>query len=144
MAHWEISPVGLIFLRKIRSLGIAQYIAVRRDDLITIGRHPADGGVREMTDSQKREIANLRAKGNGYGKIALALGISQNTVKSYCRRNNIGAGPVSATEAVEPLKKGQVFASIAARRYTRFSGIKRNGSVLMPAGTNGGIPISIL
>ena len=109
---------------KIRSLGIAQYIAVRRDDLITIGRRPADGGVQEMTDSQKREIANLRANGNGYGKIALALGISQNTVKSYCRRNNIGAGPVSATEAVEPLKKGASFCECCGKEIHQVFGHK--------------------
>ena len=63
-----------------------------------------------MTVSQKQEIAKLRGRGVGYGKIALALGISQNTVKSYCRRNNISA---DSTLSVE-----------------------------MPAGTDGGIPIS--
>lgn len=34
----EISLAGLFLMREIRSLGIFQYIAVRRDDLITIGR----------------------------------------------------------------------------------------------------------
>ena len=36
-----------------------------------------------MTASQKQEIAKLRSRGDSYGKIALALGISQNTVKSF-------------------------------------------------------------
>lgn len=39
-----------------------------------------------MTDSQKSQIDKMRLKGCGYVKIALAIGISENTVKSYCRR----------------------------------------------------------
>jgi DNA invertase Pin-like site-specific DNA recombinase len=42
-----------------------------------------------MTDHQKAQIIKLRAAGNGYGKIARTLGISLNTVKSFCRRNDI-------------------------------------------------------
>lgn len=40
-----------------------------------------------MTDEQKKKIMKLRAKGTGYGTIAQMLGISMNTVKSYCRRH---------------------------------------------------------
>lgn len=42
-----------------------------------------------MTDHQKAQIIKLRADGNGYGKIAKSLGIPLNTVKSFCRRNDI-------------------------------------------------------
>lgn len=42
-----------------------------------------------MTDNQKAQIIKLRVAGNGYGKIARTLGISLNTVKSFCRRNDI-------------------------------------------------------
>ena len=42
-----------------------------------------------MTDNQKAQIIKLRAAGNGYGKIAQTIGISVNTVKSFCRRNDI-------------------------------------------------------
>lgn len=42
-----------------------------------------------MTDIQKTQIAKLRTAGQGYGSIARTLGLSQNTVKSFCRRNNI-------------------------------------------------------
>lgn len=40
-----------------------------------------------MTESQKNQLIQLRAAGNGYGTIAQSLGISPNTVKSFCRRN---------------------------------------------------------
>ncbi|HBL84671.1 MAG: hypothetical protein A2Y17_11095 [Clostridiales bacterium GWF2_38_85] len=39
-----------------------------------------------MTDSQKILIDNLRLEGYGYSKIAKEIGLSENTVKSYCRR----------------------------------------------------------
>lgn len=50
-----------------------------------------------MTDNQKAQIIKLRAAGNGYGKIAQTLGISLNTVKSFCRRNDI-----KGNTAIEP------------------------------------------
>ena len=50
-----------------------------------------------MTDNQKAQIIKLRAAGNGYGKIAQTLGISLNTVKSFCRRNDI-----NGNIAIEP------------------------------------------
>ena len=40
-----------------------------------------------MTDSQKRQIMRLRSAREGYGRIAQEVGISVNTVKSFCRRN---------------------------------------------------------
>ncbi len=48
-----------------------------------------------MTDNQKAQIIKLRAAGNGYGKIAHTIGISLNTVKSFCRRNNINGDTVA-------------------------------------------------
>lgn len=45
-----------------------------------------------MTTAQKQQIEHLRRKGESYSSIAAALGIFENTVKSYCRRNNLGAG----------------------------------------------------
>ena len=42
-----------------------------------------------MTNEQKLQIARLRRDGYGYVKIAQILGISNNTVKSFCRRNHL-------------------------------------------------------
>lgn len=41
-----------------------------------------------MKDEEKRQIISLRRNGAGYGKIADVLGISINTVKSFCRRHS--------------------------------------------------------
>ena len=42
-----------------------------------------------MTNLEKHQIMNLREKGYSYGKIANELGISVNTIKSFCRRQSI-------------------------------------------------------
>ena len=44
-----------------------------------------------MTDRQKDRIRQMRADGCGYRKIAQKLGISENTVKSFCQRKGLGA-----------------------------------------------------
>ena len=46
-----------------------------------------------MTDAQKEQVRYLRCEGLGYGAIATRLGISENTVKSFCRRNNLTGMP---------------------------------------------------
>lgn len=40
-----------------------------------------------MTVEQKEQILKLRSKGLGYVRIAREMGISENTIKSFCRRN---------------------------------------------------------
>ena len=40
-----------------------------------------------MTNEQRMIISSLRAQGMGYGAIARKVGISENTVKSFFRRN---------------------------------------------------------
>ncbi len=42
-----------------------------------------------MTEEQKKQIVSLRLKGEGYKKIARSIGLSENTVKSFCRRTAI-------------------------------------------------------
>lgn len=42
-----------------------------------------------MTDAEKEKIRFWRCEGLSYGMIAARLGISENTVKSYCRRNHL-------------------------------------------------------
>ena len=43
-----------------------------------------------MTDTQKEKIHKMRKLGMSYSKIASVLDISENTIKSYCRRNKLG------------------------------------------------------
>ncbi len=43
-----------------------------------------------MTIFQKEQVRRMRREGFGYSKIAAYLGISENTIKSFCKRNNLG------------------------------------------------------
>ena len=49
-----------------------------------------------MTDKQKQQIITLRRNGAGYGTIASQLGVSINTVKSFCRRHSLVAKTAGA------------------------------------------------
>ena len=59
-----------------------------------------------MTDTQKQNIEKLRLQGMGYRRIAGVLNISENTIKSFCRRNNLEAVAVDTeTNADENICK---------------------------------------
>ena len=49
-----------------------------------------------MTDTQRTQIKELRLARYGYKKIAQALCLSVDTVKSYCRKNSL-AGVMAGT-----------------------------------------------
>lgn len=79
-----------------------------------------------MTDNQKAQIIKLRAAGNGYGKIAQTIGISVNTVKSFCCRNDIN-GDMAAVlsviltgETTACENCGREIQQIAKRKKKRF------------------------
>ena len=42
-----------------------------------------------MTLEQKNQIARMREQNLGYAYIAKEMGISVNTIKAYCRRNDL-------------------------------------------------------
>ena len=55
-----------------------------------------------MTNAQKKLVNDLRGLGQGYKQIAATLGISANTIKSYCRRGNLARHDASKeTESKE-------------------------------------------
>ena len=54
-----------------------------------------------MTNEQKEKIRLFRSMGRGYTDIGNELGISKNTVKSFCRRNNLTSNNVIITDAAD-------------------------------------------
>lgn len=52
-----------------------------------------------MNDMQRQQIKDLRAKGYGYGRISQILGISTNTIKTFCKRNGMGGVADNQTPA---------------------------------------------
>jgi len=51
-----------------------------------------------MTSEEKNQIARMRKSGLGYTKIARELGLSKNTVSSFCRRNDLTEGVSAETK----------------------------------------------
>lgn len=55
-----------------------------------------------MNDMQKAQIRELRLQGFGYRKIAKETGMSENTVKSYCRRHPLSPKEPETEQAPLP------------------------------------------
>ncbi len=47
-----------------------------------------------MTGEQKEKIIRFRSMGRGYAAIGKELGISKDTVKSFCRRNSLTSADI--------------------------------------------------
>ena len=90
-----------------------------------------------MTNSQKERISHMRLNGESYAGIAYALGLSRNTVKSFCLR----------TSAPNPMRKrsfrlAKAFAPSAERVSYYAPGIGSAASALTAAVWFGGMPIA--
>ncbi|MBS3938770.1 MAG: RNA polymerase subunit sigma-70 [Peptococcaceae bacterium] len=80
-----------------------------------------------MTNQQKETITQMRSMGHSYTKIATLLGTSENTVKSFCRRNNLsGVGMVIANQAPGILCRqcGVLLTHTAGAKQKRFCSVK--------------------
>ena len=55
-----------------------------------------------MTPDEKSRLTDLRKAGRSYTEIADALGISKNTVKTFCRRNGLAPEVESTPVEVTP------------------------------------------
>ncbi len=75
-----------------------------------------------MTDNQKLQIEKLREQGYGYTKIGQMLGISENTIKSFCRRN--GLGGVAIEKVAVPNKEEKHFCLNCGREVKQNQGRK--------------------
>jgi hypothetical protein len=51
-----------------------------------------------MTQFQKQQIQRMRGEGISYSKIAESMSISENTIKSYCKRKNLAALTIKASD----------------------------------------------
>ncbi len=72
-----------------------------------------------MTEYQKEQIANMRVAGESYAAIAIALGLSRNTVKSYCQRN-VAVEPIPHNPDDKCDKCGNAIIQATGHRKRRF------------------------
>ena len=71
-----------------------------------------------MTEIQKEQITTLRLQGMGYMKIGKMLGISNDTVRSFCRRN--GLSGETGKDAVLCKQCGKVIKIIPKQKPKKF------------------------
>lgn len=67
----------------------------RIDEHADNGRQLKRGSIMKMTDDQKQKIETLRRQGIGYCTVAKRVGLPANTVKTFCRRNNLSSAVLS-------------------------------------------------
>lgn len=58
-----------------------------------------------MTDAQKQNIQLLRGQGLPFSRVAQEVGLSVNTVKSFCRRNGVPANSASKESEIKECKE---------------------------------------
>ncbi|KGK85876.1 hypothetical protein DP73_17760 [Desulfosporosinus sp. HMP52] len=75
-----------------------------------------------MTLFQKEHVQRMRSEGKSYSKIADCLGISENTIKSYCQRNKLSSIPTTRKEDVE--KESLDFCKNCGKSIQQRPGIK--------------------
>ncbi|MFX4263135.1 RNA polymerase subunit sigma-70 [Pelotomaculum propionicicum] len=74
---------------------------------------------------QKEQVRRLRTEGMGYSKIAACLGISENTVKSHCKRNNLsGVMAASNPEQCDTRKEAYAFCKNCGKPIGQRPGVK--------------------
>ncbi len=78
-----------------------------------------------MTDKEKETVRLLRQDGAGYGTIAREIGISVETVKSFCRRHRLRAGEMSEEKSPTALSNGTTLCENCGAEVRQNPGRKR-------------------
>lgn len=74
-----------------------------------------------MTDDQRCQIVNLRKAGNGYKRISQIVGVNESTVKSFCKRRNLGGVKAQSPESSHICKYcGKAVAQNLGRKEKKF------------------------
>lgn len=74
-----------------------------------------------MTNEQKLMIEAYCRKGVGYKQIAKELGLSPNSVKSYCRRNNLSNEALKQNDGKSSCEQcGKIIQQVKGRKRKRF------------------------
>lgn len=87
-----------------------------------------------MNDTQRQQIKEFRGKGYGYGRIAQMISLSENTIKTYCRRH----GLEEWWQSLHPLTEKCIIAFVVAKRWCSREDGKRRSSARINAEISGG------
>ena len=75
-----------------------------------------------MTDHQKTKVVEMRKAGCGYSEISKALSVSRDTVKTFCRRNNITVDSTEVPKETAGIcpECGKPITQVSGRKPKRF------------------------
>lgn len=73
-----------------------------------------------MTNEEKDQIIQMRKSGVSCTKIGRALGLSENTVKTFCRRNGLTGAPSKSKDQKKCLWCGKVLVQKQGRKEKKF------------------------
>lgn len=74
-----------------------------------------------MTNHEKQLIAKMRSHRMGYREIAAALNLTENCIKKYCQRNNLGG----ARAAAMPTQRKDICPECGSALYNAHTGRRR-------------------
>lgn len=116
--------MGIIFLPKPRSFLLCRGSSIEdKFHSAKIGGFCPFKSRRErytVTEEQKATIQDLHSKGEGYKKIAQELGLSENTIKSFCRRTQVPKAEPEPVPADACECCGKPIEQTAGRKHKRF------------------------
>ena len=88
-----------------------------------------------MTDTQAKQINEMRMRGMGYKAIGMAIGLSRDIVRNYCKRHNLAG---YATVVSKNMKLMVRYATSAVIQSNSQRLADRDGSAVKNAEGNGG------
>ena len=86
-----------------------------------------------MTDAQAKQINEMRMKGMGYKAIGMAIGLSRDIVRNYCKRHNLAGYATVVSKNMKLMVDGKEVIRSRSRRQA-----DREGSAVKNAEGNGG------
>lgn len=91
-----------------------------------------------MTDAQAKQINEMRMKGMGYKAIGMAIGLSRDIVRNYCKRHNLAGYATVVSKNMKLMVDGKEVCHFAVIRSRSRRPADREGSAVKNAEGNGG------
>ena len=91
-----------------------------------------------MTDAQAKQINEMRMKGMGYKAIGMAIGLSRDIVRNYCKRHNLAGYATVVSKNMKLMVDGKEVCHFCGNPITQPKTADREGSAVKNAEGNGG------
>ncbi|MFR8860919.1 MAG: RNA polymerase subunit sigma-70 [Coprococcus eutactus] len=72
-----------------------------------------------MTDAQAKQINEMRMKGMGYTAIGMAIGLSRDIIRNYCKRHNLAGYATVVSKNMKLMVDGKEVCHFCGNPITR-------------------------